>query len=188
MALGAHDQIIRELMNEFKDAPGKSVQERTDYVLVHRGWDKQLAKIKDDEFRTVIRSSLERLALRHEPPQTAREIEKARQQKETERLAALGALGDLFKDQYVGLDPADLAARLPRESYWVPSLDKHVPRDELAFELGAVAELRAQTHTALLKVEQIANVYRHELAIFDELLRQGLSKRHAASMLEGVDQ
>jgi hypothetical protein len=118
-----------------------------------------------------VRLALERLALRHGTAASARDIEKDRHKKETQKIADSGLLGDLFADQYVGLEPAVLASKLPRETYWVESLRREVPREELVSQLAAVAELRRTTYAKYQAIEATANVYRHELAIFDELLR-----------------
>lgn len=182
MAMMDQLQIIKQL----REGPGETVAERTDAVLTKYGWNHHLAKIGDEDFRAVVRAALEHLALRNAPRQNARDIEKERHKRETEKIAASGKLGDLF-DQYVGLSPDALAANLPRESYWVESLGRRVAREDLAFELGAVAELRAQAHAALVDLEREANVHRHELAIFDELLRQSSESRRRTSSLESVD-
>lgn len=182
MAINAGSEFLNELARFYSDvkrAPGDTIEERLDHVLSARGWDKELDKIGDD-FRIIVRQALERTALGRQPLENPRDIEKDRQRKEREKAASTGVYGDLFADQYLGFEPRELASKLPCEQYFVPSLGVYVPREELAFRLDAVAELRKQSQIELLRIEQVANVYRHELAIFDELLRRGNGTNQAA--------
>lgn len=174
----AMSDAVLAFANDLKRAPGDTVDKRVEYVLANRGWDKEIGRIQDHEFRNVIMIALERMALRHEPPQDARSIEKDRQRKERERAAVEGRYGGLFPDLYAGMEPAELVRKLPCEKYWVPSLQEFVAREDLELRLDLVAELRRQSNIELLRIEQTANVYRHELAIFDELLRQGATESY----------
>lgn len=181
MAISDQLQIIKEL----RHGPGETVEQRTDCVLKKRGWDAQLADIPDEEFRGLVRHALERLAVPGGRLDNPRDTEKERHKRETEKIAQSGVCGDLFMDQLVGLETDKLAGKLPREQYWVESLGSYVPRDQLASELHAVSELRRIVRAKLLEHDAIGDVYRYELAIFDELLRRGdVARRPGAS--EGV--
>lgn len=177
------EQTLAGITKALKYGAGDTVQERTDDVLASRGWDKELEKIDDSNFRGLIRHALERLALRHNNDERgAREIEQDRRKKEEEKLSWGARQGDLYSDQYVGLEPDELASKLPHETYYVPSLGREVARQDLAYELAAVAELRKIASAELFKIETLALAYRHELAIFDELLRRGSDQKTSASI------
>jgi hypothetical protein len=173
------DQFLQFFV-DLKNSPGETVQERAANFLARRGWDRHVDLIPDEQCRLFLLRCIESNALRHEAPRDARNSERDRHRKETRKIAETGMLGDFFKDQYVGLEPEQLATKLPRETYWVESLGRHVPREELAFELEAVSELRKLTRLELSDLDEIANVYRHELAIFDELIRQSARRPQPA--------
>lgn len=166
---------------ELKSAPGSTAEERTDAVLARRGWNRYIEAIPDEDCRNVIMDALRRVAVRNVSAKTAKEIEDDRRRKDLEKAVASGMYGDLFADQYVGLKPAELASRLPSEQYWIDSLDRAVPRDQLVSNLQAVAELRECTAAMVRRLEAELLPLKHELAIFDEILRQSAAAHGAAS-------
>lgn len=164
-----------ELVSELQSSKGETSGEKLESFLAERGWDIRLEELRDAPLlHDMVLKALEKLALRREKGDTAPEIENARRKKDMERAAASGHYGSLFDDQYVGFTSDELADKLPCEQYWVPSLAAWIPRTELARNLAAVAELRKVAAAELFKIQQTALPYQHELAIFDEMLRQGL--------------
>lgn len=188
MAINLQELVLRELIKEFQRAPGETVEERTNFVLSQNGWDKELDGLSD-RFRVAVRAGLEHLALhRAHSQRTAKEIEEDKYRKETDRIAASGMCGNLFADQLAGLDNNQLAKKYPRETYWLDG--QEIPREALAFNLKAVAELRKRAFLELVKNDKRSDVYRDEITISDELLRRGreASKSRIASADDATHQ
>jgi hypothetical protein len=176
-----------QIFNELSQAKGATADERVREVLSKYGWDKELARIKDDAFRAVVVEMLQGKALRKpmkagESGKSARDIELDRWRAETDKIAASGLFGDLVADGLVGLETLELAGRLPRETYFIPSLGEYVSRADLPSKLDALAELRKQTQLEYRKLEDRADVLRAELFIFDELIRRGMGDRSGAEI------
>jgi hypothetical protein len=49
-------------LNSILSAPGNHLEEKTAAVLAQRGWDKELNKVADRDFRSVIIEAIEHLA------------------------------------------------------------------------------------------------------------------------------
>lgn len=190
MAMKYSDQYrvsCAQIFNELSQANGATAEDRVKEVLSKYGWEEELARIKDDAFRAVVIEMLQGKALRKpmkvgESGKSARDVELDRWRAETDKLATSGLCGDLVADVLVGLETPELAGKLPRETYFVPSLGEYVSRGDLPSRLGALAELRKQTQIEYRKIEDQADVLRAELFIFDELIRRGAGDRRGTEM------
>lgn len=189
MAMKYSDQMhvsCAQIFAELAQAKGETAEERVAEVLSRYGWDKELARIKDDAFRAVVIEMLQGRALRkplkaNESGKAARDVEIDRWRMETDKLGASGLCGDLLSDKLVGLDTPTLAGKLPRETYYVASLGEHVTRDDLPSKLAALHELRKRTREEYLHREQGQDVLRAEMFIFDELIRRASEGRRDPS-------
>lgn len=152
-------------IKELREASG-SAEERTAAMLKARGWDQYLNAIPDDDFRGVVCRALNELA--GDGGARARK----RRSIEVETREVLDKLTPRFWDDPVGKPAEELVGALPRETYFVASLGREIPRDELLSELAALGELRKQFRELRLQHEELARVYGVEEAIFAELCRQ----------------
>ncbi len=185
MGMKLSDQMrvsCAQIFAELAQANGETAEERVAEVLSRYGWDKELARIKDDAFRAVVIEMLQGRALRkplkaNEAGKSARDVEIDRWRTETDKIGASGLCGDLLSDQLVGMDTPDLAGKLPRETYYVASLGEHVSRADLPSKLAALHELRKLTREEYLQREQSQDVLRSEMFIFDELIRRASDER-----------
>ena len=179
-----HQIELRQLLNELKQAPGDTAKEKVAGVLAHHGWDRRLDVLKDDRaLYGLVMNGLKLMALPGRTEPSADEIEKLRRERALRKAVASGMYGDLFADQYCGLSLAELARSLPDEQYFVRSLGRLVPREELPLRLSDVPELRKASAAEVFRLEKEAMPRRHEMAIFDEMLRQ--AARSAAVHADG---
>lgn len=180
MAMRISDQMYvscAQIFAELSQANGATAEERVSAILEKYGWDRELARIEDDTFRAVISEMLRAKALRSPPRvnesnKPASDVELERWRAETDRLANSGLCGDLLSDKLDGLKTPDLAKKLPRETYFVASLGKHIPREELPSQLIALHEIRKRTREDYLAREAAQDLLRAEMFILDELIRR----------------
>ena len=170
MALIDQMRFIKEL----REASGPA-EERTSIMLKRRGWDRYLANIPDEDFRGIVMRALNELA--GEGPRSKR-----RQNIDSETKEIMNKIApDFWSDMIVGRPAEQLIGRLPRESYFVESLGREIPREELLSELTALGYLRRQFRALRQHHEELARVYGKEEAIFAELCRQkGVADDEAA--------
>jgi hypothetical protein len=182
----AHE--FRKLVADLQDAPGETADERLSSMLADRGWDQKLDALRDDPtLHAFVIEAMKRLAVRgkrSDSRATADEIERAKRREETERIAASGVMGDLYTADLVGFDTDALVGKLPRETYWVPSLQRDVPRAELAASLALLAELRDLTIAEIRARDAVTHVYKVELGIFVELIDRAASAHRPAGVAE----
>lgn len=160
MALIDQMRCIKEL----REASGPA-EERIAAMLKRRGWETYVDAIPDDDFRGIILRALNELA--GAGPKSSR-----RQRNIDAETRDLRFPPDFWHDTIVGRPADQLVQKLPRETYFVESLGRDVPRDELLSELAVLAELRRKFRELRQHHDELARVYGQEEAIFAELCRQ----------------